>query len=55
MPVFDYKCSCGLTKENKLVKHYKEVVYCDCSKEMIKVISSANLCGMNSLGQSKKE
>ena len=55
MPVFDYKCSCGKTQDNKIVKSYKDVIICECQKEMVKLISAPSLGGMNNLGQSKKE
>lgn len=52
MPIFDYKCSCGLDKLNELAK-FDEVILCDCGKEMKKQIGSPRLGNMDKYGSSK--
>lgn len=53
MPTFDYKCDCGKTKMNHIVKKYDDVVKCECGKEMKKGIAVPNIGGMDNLGRSK--
>lgn len=38
MPIFDYECSCGKTKE-ELVGLSDEKVKCECGKKMKKLIT----------------
>lgn len=41
MPIFDYKCPSCNTKEDRLVKSYKDIQTCKvCGSEMNKLISS---------------
>jgi len=48
---FDFKCSCGKTERDKMVKN-GEVVTCSCGKEMDKMISAPRIGGMANLGRS---
>lgn len=53
MPIYDYKCECGKTKQNVLAK-FSDTIKCECGKEMERCISAPNIGGMDNLGRSKK-
>lgn len=39
VPFFDYKCdTCGLVLKNELVKHYDDVVVCECGDDMLRQV-----------------
>lgn len=53
MPIYDYKCECGLVKSvNKPLCQYKSDEFCECGNQMKKVITAPTITGMNRLGQS---
>ena len=45
MPIYDYKCECGKTKENHIVIKWNQDVKCKCGKQMKKMLSAPNLHG----------
>lgn len=39
MPIYDYQCNCGETKNDEFVQAWDTIILCSCGKKMTKKLS----------------